>query len=147
MDARRVLQDAPYAIHYCTMPRYSKRGLNGSATKSRKSFMKRDGPLAARSHTRFILRRYSPLSLSLFHKFSFSLSHVSFSFAFFPCLANPGELLSFRPVFFPPLLILFEIVDTSPRNREDFSRAEIHASSSSLHRAVFIPLRMILRSV
>lgn len=66
MDARRVLQDAPYAIHYCTMPRYSKRGLNGSATKSRKSFMKRDGPLAARSHTRFILRRYSLLSPSLF---------------------------------------------------------------------------------
>lgn len=121
MDARRVLQDAPYAIHYCTMPRYSKRGLNGSATKSRKSFMKRDGPLAARSHTRFILRRYS-LSPSLFCIafplfLSLSLSVPRFLLLFFvlPCLESwRTAFFSTRFLFDPPSL-LFEIC---PRGHE-----------------------------
>lgn len=140
------------------MPRYSKRGLNGSATKSRKSFMKRDGPLAARSHTRFILRRYS-LSLSLLHSFStlsLSLSLCpTFPSSFFRSslpriLANCFlfDPFSFRPSF-PPLRDM-PARTRAPETERISSHVplEIHASSSSsLHPAVFLPLRMILRKI
>lgn len=105
-----------YIIAQCELPRYSKRGLNGSvpetATKSRKSFMKRDYFSCARTTRRAFAHSLHPstmLSLFLFcigfpvlsREYSLSLvhTHVSFSFGFFSA-SNPGEPLSFQPLFF-----------------------------------------------
>lgn len=100
-DARRVLQDAPYAIHYYTMQeyavytraRYSSRPRleGGREKKRRKSFMEPrasasgGGPLAARSHTRTTwIRPFSSFFFLLY------LSLPSFRFC-------PSSKLSFAP--------------------------------------------------
>lgn len=155
-----------YIIAQCELPRYSKRGLNGSvpetATKSRKSFMKRDYFSCGRTTRRAFAHSLRPFFAQLFssraNTLSLSLTHiytyVSFSFARVrPCLE------SWRTAFFSsPLLCSYGVRDIFSRGhepREDFSRAArigIHASSSSiLAPRSFIPLLlllgMILRSV
>lgn len=151
-----------YIIAQCELPRYSKRGLNGSvpetATKSRKSFMKRDYFSCGRTTRRAFAHSLRPSFAQLFssraNTLSLSLTHIYTRFFFF-CT---GSSLPRTAFFSSPLLCSYGVRDIFSRGhepREDFSRAArigIHASSSSiLAPRSFIPLLlllgMILRSV
>lgn len=151
-----------YIIAQCELPRYSKRGLNGSvpetATKSRKSFMKRDYFSCGRTTRRAFAHSLRPSFAQLFssraNTLSLSLTHIYTRFFFF-CTDSSLPRTAF---FSSPLLCSYGVRDIFSRGhepREDFSRAArigIHASSSSiLAPRSFIPLLlllgMILRSV
>lgn len=157
-----------YIIAQCELPRYSKRGLNGSvpetATKSRKSFMKRDYFSCARTTRRAFAHSLHPstmlsLSLSLLHRFSSPLRantlSLSYTHTFLFLLGSfLPRILANRFLFGPSSLLVRDIFPRGHEPREDFSRAArigIHASSSSiLAPCSFIPLLllgMILRSV
>lgn len=150
-----------YIIAQCELPRYSKRGLNGSvpetATKSRKSFMKRDYFSCGRTTRRAFAHSLRPSFAFLFSReYSFSLSHTYIHIRFFFFCTDSS--LPRTAFFSSPLLCSYGVRDIFSRGhepREDFSRAArigIHASSSSiLAPRSFIPLLlllgMILRSV
>lgn len=135
-----------YIIAQCELPRYSKRGLNGSvpetATKSRKSFMKRDYFSCARTTRRAFAHSLHPstmlsLSLSLLHRFSsplariLSLSRTHTRFFFFWVLFC---LESWRTAFFSaPLLCSSEIYSREDTSPERISHVPLESESTRLH--------------
>lgn len=74
-----------YIIAQCELPRYSKRGLNGSvpetATKSRKSFMKRDYFSCGRTTRRAFAHSLRPFFAQLFSSRANTLS-LSFTYIY-----------------------------------------------------------------
>lgn len=142
-----------YIIAQCELPRYSKRGLNGSvpetATKSRKSFMKRDYFSGGRTTRRAFAHSLRPSFAQLFssraNTLSLSLTHiytyVSFSFARVrPCL----ELLSFRPLSFARTgSEIYFREDTSP---ERISHVPLESESTRLHPRSLHPAVLFLSS-
>lgn len=103
-----------YIIAQCELPRYSKRGLNGSvpetATKSRKSFMKRDYFSCGRTTRRAFAHSLRPSFAQLFssraNTLSLSLTHIYTRFFFFCTGSSLPRILANRFLFVPsPLLV------------------------------------------
>lgn len=143
-----------YIIAQCELPRYSKRGLNGSvpetATKSRKSFMKRDYFSCGRTTRRAFAHSLRPSFAFLFSReYSFSLSHTYiYTFLFllhgFVPASNPGEPLSFRPLSFARTgSEIYSREDTSP---ERISHVPLESESTRLHPRSLHPAVLFLSS-